>query len=195
MHKKVILKYVIISVVLITTAFWIGFLFSWLFDDENANKKVIFFLPVVLLWFGCLYFGILIQRLSRTKNILKDKFLGPLDLGNEKIINELGSNYKKKFPFILIFPLFIFLLLGFCAFKNNYKIKELSKFGLEKKIKIDSSYYHKGSRMIKITINHHNKNFKYNFVVKDSLKKNDTIAVVFSSRNPNIINLKSFYFK
>lgn len=193
MERKIIVKYLLTSSLLILSAFFIAFEFSWLFDDENAGKQIIFFLPIGLCWFGCMYFGILIQRLVKSKGILKDKFLGPLDINEEKIINELGPNYRNKFPFILIFPMFIFLMLIFVMFKYNYKNEQLSKFGIEKVLRVDSVSFNKSGRNIHTTLNYNNKKFKYIFIVNDSLKKNDSLKVIFSSKNPNINTLKSEY--
>lgn len=193
MERKIIFKYLLISSLSILLAFFIAFKFFWMFDDENAGKKIALFLPIGLGWFGCLYFGILIQRLVKSKGVLKDKFLGPLDISEEKILNELGTGYRSKFPFILIFPMFIFLILGFCLFKNNYKEKQLLQFGIEKVLTVDSISFNKSGRNIHTTLNYNSKNFKYIFTVNDSLKKNDHLTVIFSSKNPNINTLKSEY--
>ncbi|KQR92536.1 hypothetical protein ASG01_11520 [Chryseobacterium sp. Leaf180] len=179
MHKKIVLKYVTISFVLMSASFIIGFAFSWLFDDENVGKKVIFFFPLAILWFGCLYFAILVQRLFRTKNILKNKFIGLTDLMDENVLKMLGASYKKKFPFILIFPLFIFFIFIFCAFKRNYQKRQLSKFGVQKILTVDSVSFNKSGRNIHTTLNYNNKKFTYIFTVNDSLKKNDCITLIF----------------
>lgn len=193
MERKIIVKYLLISSLLILSAFFIAFQFSWMFDDENAGKRIVFFLPIGLGWFGCMYFGILIQRLVKSKGIFKDKFLGPLDIIEEKILNELGLNYRNKFPFILIFPVFIFLILGFSIFKNNYKKKQLSQFGIEKVLRVESISFNKSGRNVHTTLNYNNKKFRYIFTVNDSLKKNDTLTIILSSKNPNINTLKSEY--
>lgn len=193
MTKRVIIKYLLLSFSLIGIAFFLAFQFSWLYDNGGRNSRkqmVVFFLPIAIGWFGCIYLGMLICRFFMVNSTLKDKFLHILEL-DKHTMEQLDPRFK-LWP-IISFPIFFFLIAGFFLFINNYKKEQLAKFGVVKIFKIDSVSFYKGARRVHVNYKFKNDNLTYIFTVQDSLKKNDTISIILSTKNPNILTLKSEY--
>ena len=188
MNYKVTIQYLLISVLLIGVSFLLAYNFWWKLDLYSGEFFLLFFI-LGLCWFGTLLIGILVSRKINFKND-NFGFIGLLNL------NKLTSqeNFLKFRKTLTIFSFAILILTIFIFYKivNFVEYTDLTYYGIEKSVKIEDISYYKGNKRAKINFEFNNEKISKNLFLKDTLKNiGDIETIIFSSRNPNIVELKS----
>ena len=193
MNTKTTLTYLILYILLNSIGFSIAFNFWWT-DSLNLsflNKE--FFLLLMSIgfyWIGILYVSILIIRKFIVK-INTQNFIGPIDLlSNEmyqkQIGNEKATKFKNSLTFIA-FPILIITIFVFISSMNSYEIYELSKNGQVEKIKV-KEIRNDIKQNPYINFEYNNNKNETNLWNEKELKVGDEVIVVYSTKNPKIIN-------
>ena len=188
MNYKVTIQYLLISVLLIGVSFLLAYNFWWKLDLYSGEFFLLFFI-LGLCWFGTLHIGILVSRKINFKND-NFGFIGLLNL------NKLTSqeNFLKFRKTLTIFSFAILILTIFIFYKivNFVEYTDLTYYGIEKSVKIEDISYYKGNKRAKINFEFNNEKISKKLFLKDTLKNvGEFETIIFSSRNPNIVELKS----
>ncbi|WP_291141785.1 hypothetical protein [Flavobacterium sp. UBA7680] len=197
MNLKIKAKY--LSLYLILNA--IGILLAiryWWTDPlilSGLNKyTIILLLSVGICWIGILFLSIMLIRLLIVK-IDNYKFISPLDLTNNKYYaSEIGVDKAKRFEKAITFIGFPMLFLTIFSFRfliEIYENNELKTNGVIEKIVVK-----KLNKDIKnnsyVFIEYENKKHSVN-LRSDYLRLNDTITIIYSNRNPEIVKIFNEY--
>lgn len=188
MNFKITIQYLLISVLLIGVSFLLAYHFWWKLD-LYSGEFFLLFLILGLCWFGILHIGILVSRKINFKND-NFGFIGLLNL------NKLTSqeNFLKFRKTLTIFSFTILILTIFIFYKivNFVEYTDLTYYGIEKSVRIERVSYYKGNKTAKINFEFNNEKISKMLFLKDTLKNiGDFETIIFSSRNPNIVELKS----
>ncbi len=188
MNFKINVQYLLISILLIGVSFLLAYHFWWKLNLYSGEFFLLFFI-LGLCWFGILHIGILVSRKINFKND-NFGFIGLLNL------NELASqeNFLKFRTTLLTFSFTILILTIFLFYKivNFVEYTDLTYYGVEKSVRIEGVSYYKGNKRAKINFDFNNEKISKLLFLKDTLKNvGDFETIIFSSRNPNIVELKS----
>lgn len=146
-------------------------------------------ISVGLCWIGVLHLSILLSRLIFIKKD-KYKFIGIWDVMQYEhhIHDKIDEQTKKtlfKSNFILGFSIIIVTILIFILSTNYYEKQQLENYGVIEKIKTEHvSYDIKQNKYFAITYNQKN---NHTYLSLDNYEIGDTIEIIYSTRNPNII--------
>lgn len=195
MNYKITIQYLLISILLIGISFLLAYHFWWKIDLNSSQFfKIVF--ATIICWLGIGFLSILISGIIVFKNIEKIGFVSPFTLVfNGYFYKKFGIETAKKFKstFSLIaFPTLFILIFAFYKIVNFVEYTDLTYYGVEKSVKIEDISYYKGNKRAKINFEFNNEKISKNLFLKDSLKNvGDFETIIFSSRNPNIVELKS----
>ena len=188
MNYKITIQYLLISILLIGVSFLLAYHFWWKLDLYSGD----FFKLILIIglgWIGILHLGILVSRKIFLKNY-NFGFIGLLSF--HKI--ESQENFEKFRNTLTIFSFAIFILAIFLFHKivNFVEYTDLTYYGIEKSVKIEQISYYKGNKRAQINFEFNNEKISKMLFLKDTLKNiGDIETIIFSSRNPNIVELKS----
>lgn len=192
MTSKITIQYLLIAILLIGVSFLLAYNFWWKLDLHSGEFFLLFFI-LGLCWLGILHLGILVSRKINFKND-NFGFIGLLSF------NKIESQefFLKFRNILLIFSFTILILIIFVFYKivNFVEYTDLTYYGIEKSVRIEQVSYYKGNKRAKINFEFNNVKISKNLFLKDTLKNvGDSETIVFSSRNPNIVELKSEFIE
>ena len=195
MNYKITIQYLLVAILLIVISFLIAYNFWWKIDLNSSQFFIIVFATMIC-WLGIGFLSILISGIIVFKNIEKIGFVSPFTLVfNGYFYKKFGIETAKKFKstFSLIaFPTLFILIFAFYKIVNFVEYTDLTYYGIEKSVKIEDISYYKGNKRAQINFEFNNEKISKNLFLKDTLKKiGDFETIIFSSRNPNIVELKS----
>jgi hypothetical protein len=193
MNLKTVITYLILYIILNSIGISIALNFWWT-DSLNLSflKKESFLLlmSIGLCWFGILYMSILIIRKFIVK-INTQNFIGPIDLAsNEMYQKQIGIENATKFKNSLTyiaFPILIITIIVFITSMNSYEVYELSKNGKVEKIKV-KEIRNDIKQNPYIYFEYNNSKNETNLRNEKKLKVGDEVSVIYSIKNPKIIN-------
>ena len=197
MNLKTKVKYLSIYLILNVIGIFLAIKYWWT-DSlilSGLNKfTIILLFSVGICWMGILFFALFITRLLIVK-IENPQFISPLDLiNNNYYTSEIGMNKAKKLKKSLIFIGFPMLFLTIFLFRFSigiYENRELKINGV-----IESIVVKKINKDIKknryVFIEYEDGKCSVNFR-SDYLKLNDTIKIIYSNRNPDIVKIFDQY--
>lgn len=188
MNYKITIQYLLISILLIVISFLLAYHFWWKLD-LYSGEFFLLFLILGLCWLGILHLGILVSRKINFKND-NFGFIGLLSFNKIKS----QENFTKFRNTLTIFSFAIFILAIFIFYKivNFVEYTDLTYYRVEKSVKIEDISYYKGNKRAKINFEFNNEKISKILFLKDTLKNvGDFETIIFSSRNPNIVELKS----
>src|SRR6218665_241183 len=162
---------------------------------SGLNKVIIILLfSIGICWIGILFFTIMIIRLLIV-NIDHHQFISPFDLiSNEYYVSEIGLKKAERFKRAISFIGFPILFLTIFLFRYSVKIyenNELTTNGVIENIvlkKINKDI--KGNNYI--FIEYGNGKYSVNFR-SDYFRVNDTIKIIYSNQNPDIVKIFNEY--
>lgn len=195
MNYKIKIQYLLVAILLIGVSFLLAYHFWWKLDLNSGQFFIIVFATMIC-WLGIGFLSILISGIIVFKNIEKIGFVSPFTLVfNGYFYKKFGIETAKKFKstFSLIaFPTLFILIFAFYKIVNFVEYTDLTYYGIEKSVKIEDISYYKGNKRAKINFEFNNEKISKNLFLKDTLKNvGDFETIIFSSRNPNIVELKS----
>ncbi len=193
MNTKIIITYLIVYILLNSIGVCIAFHFWWT-DSLNLSsltkESLSLLMSVGFCWIGILYLSILIVRKFIVK-INNQQFIGPIDLAsNEMYQKEIGVKNATKFKNSLTFVAFAILILSIIAFitsMNSYEVYELSIYGKVEKVKV-KKIRNDVKKKSYIFFEYNNSKNETNLWNEKKLKAGDEVIVVYSIKNPKIIN-------
>lgn len=193
MNTKIIIAYLILYILLNSIGVCIAFHFWWtdsLTLSFLEKESLLLLLSVGVCWIGILYLSILIIRKFIVK-IPNQKFIGPIDLvSNEMYQKEIGiknaTKFKNSLTFIA-FPILIITIIIFITSMNSYEVYELSIYGKVEKIKV-KEIKNDIKQNPYIYFEYNNYENETNLWNEKKLKVGDEVFVVYSIKNPKIIN-------
>ena len=195
MNYKIKIQYLLVAILLIGISFLLALNFWWKIDLNSGQFFIIGF-STMICWLGIGYLSILISGIIVFKNIEKFGFVSPFTLVfNGYFYKKFGIETAKKFKstFSLIaFPTLFILIFAFYKIVNFVEYTDLTYYGIKKSVKIEQISYYKGNKRAQINFEFNNEKISKNLFLKDTLKNiGDIETIIFSSRNPNIVELKS----
>lgn len=195
MNYKITIQYLLVAILLIVISFLLAYNFWWKIDLNSGQFFIIVFATMIS-WLGIGFLSILISGKIVFKNIEKIGFVNPFSLVMngyyyQKFGIETAKKFKTTFSLIAFSTLFI-LIFSFYKIVNFIEYTDLIYYGIEKSVKIEQVSYYKGSKRAHLNFEfNHEKISKFLFL-KDTLKDvGDYETIIFSSRNPHIVELKS----
>ena len=199
MNFKITIQYLLVAILLIVISFLIAYNFWWKIDLNSGQFFIIVFATIIC-WLGIGFLSILISGIIVFKNIEKFGFVSPFTLVfNGYFYKKFGIETAKKFKstFSLIaFPTLFILIFAFYKIVNFVEYTDLTYYGVEKSVKIEDISYYKGNKRAKINFEFNNEKISKNLFLKDTLKNvGDFETIIFSSRNPNIVELKTEFIE
>ena len=195
MNLKITIQYLLVAILLIVISFLLAYNFWWKIDLNSGQFFIIVFATIIC-WLGIGFLSILISGIIVFKNIEKIGFISPFCLVMngyyyEKFGLETAKKLKNTFS-LIAFPTFFILIFAFYKIVNFVEYTDLTYYGVEKSVKIEDISYYKGNKRAKINFEFNNEKISKNLFLKDTLKNiGDIETIIFSSRNPNIVELKS----
>ena len=193
MNTKIIITYLILYILLNSIGVCIAFHFWWT-DSLNLSflkkESLSLLMSVGFCWIGILYLSILIIRKFIVK-VNTQKFIGPIDLvSSEMYQKEMGvenaTKFKNSLTFIA-FPILILTVITFITSMNSYEVYELSNYGKVEKIKVKEIRNDIKQNQY-IYFEYNNKKNETNLWNEKKLKVGEEVIVVYSIKNPKIIN-------
>lgn len=148
-------------------------------------------LSMWIAWFGCLYAGFLICRLTVVK-ALGTRFIGLIELTDSNFfLKELGK--AKATTFKLLFSISSFTILGIvlCIFvihTNFHESEQLKRYGTLEKVVVKKVFFDKSGRHIYFEFDF-NQNRYHKELHSEVYENGDTALIIFSYKNPNIVKL------
>jgi len=191
MNLKVRIKYIIIYLTLNLIAIFLAIRFWWI--DPIVLSYLNIYTITLLFSVGISWIGILFISIMITRDLFleKDKFnfISPLSLiNNNYYISEIGLEKARKIKSAINISAFIILFLTIASF--NYLIGFYEKYELKKYGVIENIVIAKTNTNIKknnfVLIEYANKKNSIN-LRSDSLRINDKIQIIYSSKNPKIV--------
>ena len=195
MNFKITIQYLLVAILLIVISFLIAYNFWWKIDLNSSQFFIIVFATLIC-WLGIGFLSILISGIIIFKNIEKIGFKSPFSLVMngyyyEKFGLETAKKLKNTFS-LIAFPTLFILIFAFYKIVNFVEYTDLTYYGIEKSVRIEGVSYYKGNKTAKITFEFNNEKISKMLFLKDTLKNiGDIETIIFSSRNPNIVELKS----
>ena len=195
MNFKITIQYLLVAILLIVISFLIAYNFWWKIDLNSSQFFIIVFATLIC-WLGIGFLSILISGIIVFKNIEKIGFKSPFSLVMneyyyEKFGLETAKKLKKTFS-LIAFPTLFILIFAFYKIVNFVEYTDLTYYGIEKSVKIEDISYSKGNKRAKINFEFNNEKISKKLFLKDTLKNvGEFETIIFSSRNPNIVELKS----
>ncbi|PXY44935.1 hypothetical protein [Flavobacterium hydrophilum] len=197
MNLKTKAKYLFLYLVLTAIGVLLAFRYWWtdplILSGLNKFTIVLLF-SVGICWLGILFLSIMIIRLLIVK-IDNHKFISPLDLTNNKYYaSEIGLKKAKIFGNAIAFIGFPMLFLTIFLFRfliGIYETHELATNGVIENIvikKLNKDIKKNSYAFIEYGKGKHSVNIQ-----SDYLRLNDTIKIIYSNRNPNIVKFFNEY--
>ena len=147
-------------------------------------------IAVGITWIASNYLGVLISRLTYFKDLGED-YIGLIKLtGTEFLKDSIGKSKSGKLRnLISLFAALIFLLIAtiFYFQTKNFEIFQLKTYGLPKKVIVEKISFFNGRR-IEFEFDYNKKKY-YKVVHSTVYEVNDTVPIIFSYANPDIIKL------
>ena len=199
MNFKITIQYLLVAILLIVISFLIAYNFWWKIDLNSSQFFIIVFATLIC-WLGIGFLSILISGIIIFKNIEKIGFKSPFSLVMngyyyEKFELETAKKLKNTFS-LIAFPTLFILIFAFYKIVNFVEYTDLTYYGIEKSVKIEDISYYKGKKRAKINFEFNNEKISKNLFLKDTLKNvGDFETIIFSSRNPNIVELKTEFIE
>ena len=199
MNFKITIQYLLVAILLIVISFLIAYNFWWKIDLNSSQFFIIVFATLIC-WLGIGFLSILISGIIIFKNIEKIGFKSPFSLVMngyyyEKFGLETAKKLKNTFS-LIAFPTLFILIFAFYKIVNFVEYTDLTYYGIEKSVKIEDISYYKGNKRAKINFKFNNEKISKNLFLKDTLKNvGDFETIIFSSRNPNIVELKTEFIE
>lgn len=199
MNFKITIQYLLVAILLIVISFLIAYNFWWKIDLNSSQFFIIVFATLIC-WLGIGFLSILISGIIIFKNIEKIGFKSPFSLVMngyyyEKFGLETAKKLKNTFS-LIAFPTLFILIFAFYKIVNFVEYTDLTYYGIEKSVKIEDISYYKGNKRAKINFEFNNEKISKNLFLKDTLKNvGDFETIIFSSRNPNIVELKTEFIE
>ena len=199
MNFKITIQYLLVAILLIVISFLIAYNFWWKIDLNSSQFFIIVFATLIC-WLGIGFLSILISGIIIFKNIEKIGFKSPFSLVMngyyyEKFGLETAKKLKNTFS-LIAFPTFFILIFAFYKIVNFVEYTDLTYYGIEKSVKIEQISYYKGKKRAKINFEFNNEKISKNLFLKDTLKNvGDFETIIFSSRNPNIVEIKTEFIE
>lgn len=197
MNFKIISKYLISSIVLIGISFLISYHFWWKIN-LNSGQFFIIVLSTMICWIGIGFLSILISGKIVFKKIETIGFVSPFTLVlngyfQERFGLEIAKRFKITFS-LIAFPTLIFLIFSFYKITDFVEYTDLMYYGIEKPVKLKEVSYYKGQKQGRFVYNFEGENYSKILFLEDTLKtKGDYDTIIFSSRNPNIAEIKKTF--
>lgn len=193
LSRKVILQYIGLYVALTIAGASIAYKFWW-FDPLQAQGLNRYTLPLFgaagLAWIGIQFLTSMfaIQRFFRG-NVTK--FIGIIQL-NYNLVEPLKGTAKYRqinlFIPLVSFPLLFVSIAIFVFSISAYERNEFRDYGVVTRVPItDVNYDIKKKEYAHIIYRHAGKTFEHDLPVQNH-HLNDTVEIVFSSRNPDIVD-------
>ena len=199
MNFKITIQYLLVAILLIVISFLIAYNFWWKIDLNSSQFFIIVFATLIC-WLGIGFLSILISGIIIFKNIEKIGFKSPFSLVMngyyyEKFGLETAKKLKNTFS-LIAFPTLFILIFAFYKIVNFVEYTDLTYYGIEKSVKIEDISYYKGNKRAQINFEFNNEKISKNLFLKDTLKNvGDFETIIFSSRNPNIVELKTEFIE
>ena len=199
MNFKITIQYLLVAILLIVISFLIAYNFWWKIDLNSSQFFIIVFATLIC-WLGIGFLSILISGIIIFKNIEKIGFKSPFSLVMngyyyEKFGLETAKKLKNTFS-LIAFPTLFILIFAFYKIVNFVEYTDLTYYGIEKSVKIEDISYYKGNKRAKINFEFNNEKISKNLFLKDTLKNvGDFETIIFSSRNPNIVEIKTEFIE
>lgn len=192
------LKYFSIYIILNFIGFYLAFQNWW--SKESASPAPMFFILFCfgICWLGIIFMGIMISQLMFLKH--KNDFVSPFSLATtEDYLYNFGDNAKKikKSIWIINFGMFFLSIFIFIFIMSFIKKYQLEKYGViesarivrispdVKKNEYSSIEYNNGKSTSIILTRIFDEN--------QSINESDSIKIIYSSKNPDIVELYSEY--
>jgi len=152
----------------------------------------------MICWIGIGFLSILISGKIVFKKIETIGFVSPFTLAlngyfQERFGLETAKRFKITFS-LIAFPTLIFLIFSFYKITNFVEYTDLMYYGIEKPVKLKEVSYYKGQKQGRFVYNFEGENYSKILFLEDTLKtKGDYDTIIFSSRNPNIAEIKKTF--
>ncbi|MCU7618596.1 hypothetical protein NZ698_15485 [Chryseobacterium sp. PBS4-4] len=191
------MQYSLFSILFIVASFLLAYNFWWRID-YNSAEFFILVLATMICWIGIGYLSTLIAGKIIFKTLQEVGFVSPFKLISSGFFYETkGIEIAKKFKTMFsafAFPVLMILIFLFYQIVNFIEKTDLAYYGVEKMAKIEKISYFKGVKRGHITFEFGNYKIKKIVYLSDTLKNvGDYEAIVFSSRNPYIVENLSEY--
>ena len=195
------IKYISIYLFLNFIGFYYAFQNWWLIESASPVPTFFILFCFGLCWIGIVFLGIMISQLLFLKTN-SNNFISPFSLATrEDYLEKFGVEAKKmkRSIWTINFGLLIFSIVIFIYTMNYIKKYQLSNFGkienaIVKRITSDV----KGNEYSNLEYNNGKSRsviLTKNYTELKSISKGDSIKIIYSSKNPEIIELYSSYSK
>lgn len=181
----------IVGILIALNFWWTDSLTLSYFGKEIAGLLI----SVAFCWIGVLHLSLLLSRLIFLKND-NYKFIGIWNvMESEHHINDkIDEQTKKtlfKSNFFLGFPIMIGTIIFFILSIDKYERHQLENYGVIEKIQTEQiSYDIKQNKYFLVTYNQKN---NHTYLSLDNYKVSDTIEIIYSIKNPNIVKYLKDY--
>lgn len=186
MNKKVVLIYLSVGFIPILLAYLLCFHYWWV----NINIHFPTIISVLVAWVAAYTLGVFISRLTYFRD-LGDNYIGLVKLTDSGFLKDsIGKRKSAKFKNLsTLFAALILMLTStiFYFHAKHFESFQLTNYGLSKKVIVEKISFSNGRR-IEFKFEHNQK--RYNKVVHSKFYEiNDTVPIIFSYVNPDIIKL------
>lgn len=186
MTLKVRATYLSIILVLVTTGYLLGFHYWWV----DMDPQFLVFIACGIVWFGAIYFGFFIARLTSFRD-LGNNYIGLIELTGTNFLKDLlginKANRLRTFCTISSFSFFFLLVAIFHIHTKQYSAYQLYRYGIHKKIVVEEISFSNGRR-ISFEF-YYNQKIYHKDLHSEKYEIGDTASITFSSFNPNIVGL------
>ena len=163
---------------------------------SELNKYTLMFsFSIAICWIGIVLISMMISRdlLLKPDNF---DFFSPYNfsIDNEYLSSKIGVTKEKKFMTVMGIISFLILIStigSFIILINKYEKKQLNEYGIIETVKVKEINYNAKKNEFALFV-YQNKKCRVNFF-NDSLKINDTVKIIYSKKNPNIVKYLKEY--
>lgn len=193
MSRKVILQYIGLYVALTVAGACLAYKFWWLdpLQSQGPNRDTLpLFGSAGLAWIGIEFLTSMfaIQLFFRGR---VNHFVGLIQL-NHGLLEPLKGTSKHREISVFIQVISILLLVGtivaFVSAMSAYERNEIRHYGVVRRVPITDVHYDiKKKEYAYVVYRHGNRTFKHDLPMQNH-HLNDTVEIIFSSRNPDIVD-------
>ena len=169
-------------------------------SDDLIHSGINKYTLLGFLSIGISYIGISIISLMISRDLIikpdNFPFFSPYDfsINNNFLSSIIREDDEKKFKKtygIISFLLLVLTVTSYIILTNKYEEKQLTEYGIIENVKVKELNYDIKHNPYAL-FEYQNKKYKVNFHA-NSLKVNDTVKIIYSKKNPNIVAyLKEF---
>ncbi|GAB2843257.1 hypothetical protein [Ferruginibacter profundus] len=187
MSKKTALTYLSIGLIPIFLAYTLCFNYWWVNIEDIHFPTII---SVWITWVAANTLGVFISRLAYFKD-LGNNYIGLIKLTDTGFLKDsIGKNKAARFKYLSSFFAVLILIVTSIIFyfhTNYFELFQLNKYGLSKQVIVKKISFSNGRR-IEFEFDYNQKRY-YKVVHSQVYEINDTVPIVFSYVNPDIIKL------